>query len=203
MENGPENGYHQPVLLSEVLQVLDVRPDGVYLDGTAGGGGHSFAIASRLTSGRLYALDRDPDAIQAATARLQGLPATVVQSCFADMDEVLRQAGEDRVDGILLDIGVSSHQLDDAQRGFSYHHDAPLDMRMSQTGQTAADICNTYSEERLADILFRYGEEKFARRIAAAIVCAPSPAGSAEFTTTTKGLPVCCISRMARCSAAS
>ena len=170
MAQATENGYHQPVLLEEVLQVLDVRPDGVYLDGTAGGGGHSFAIASRLTSGRLYALDRDPDAIQAASARLQGLPAQVIQSCFADMDAVLRQAGEQGIDGILLDIGVSSHQLDDAQRGFSYHQNAPLDMRMSQTGMTAADVCNTYDEQRLADILFRYGEEKFARRIAAAIV---------------------------------
>ncbi|MBQ4618219.1 MAG: 16S rRNA (cytosine(1402)-N(4))-methyltransferase RsmH [Clostridia bacterium] len=153
-----------------VEEALDVRPDGVYVDGTAGGGGHSFAIASKLKSGRLYALDQDPDAIAAASKRLEGLPATVIQTNFVHMSEVLAERGVTKVDGILLDIGVSSHQLDDAARGFSFHEDAPLDMRMSQSGQTAADLCNTLSEEALADIFFRYGEEKFARRIAAAIV---------------------------------
>ena len=170
MAKVPGSGYHLPVLMRPVEEALAVRPDGVYVDGTAGGGGHSFAIASKLTSGRLYALDQDPDAIAAASKRLEGLPATVIQTNFVHMSEVLAERGVTKVDGILLDIGVSSHQLDDAARGFSFHEDAPLDMRMSQSGQTAADLCNTLSEEALADIFFRYGEEKFARRIAAAIV---------------------------------
>ena len=170
MAKVPGSGYHLPVLMRPVLEALDVRPDGIYIDGTAGGGGHSFEIASRLTSGRLYALDQDPDAIKAASERLSGLPATVVHTNFIHMDSVIETYSIPRVDGILLDIGVSSHQLDDASRGFSFHEDAPLDMRMSQEGTTAADLCNTLSEQQLADIFFRYGEEKFSRRIAAAIV---------------------------------
>lgn len=170
MAQVPGSGYHLPVLMNPVLDALDVRPDGIYVDGTAGGGGHSFAIASKLTSGRLYALDQDPDAIKAASARLEGLPATVIHTNFTNMSAVLAERGVTHVDGILLDIGVSSHQLDDASRGFSFHEDAPLDMRMSQSGTTAADLCNTLSEQQLADIFFRYGEEKFSRRIAAAIV---------------------------------
>ena len=166
----PGSGYHLPVLLEPVLQALSVRPDGIYVDGTAGGGGHSFAIASELTNGHLYALDQDPDAIAVASARLADLPATVIRTNFANMDTVLAERGVTKVDGILMDIGVSSHQLDDGARGFSFHEDAPLDMRMSQEGTTAADLCNTMSEEQLADIFFRYGEEKFSRRIAAAIV---------------------------------
>ncbi len=161
--------YHLPVLLRETIDALAVRPDGIYVDGTAGGGGHSAAIASRLTTGRLIALDRDPDAIREASARLQGLPAEVVQANFADMEQVLAARGIGRVDGILLDIGVSSHQLDAAERGFSYHKDAPLDMRMSQSGTSAAQLVNTLSEPELAEIFFRFGEEKHARRIAAAI----------------------------------
>ena len=166
----PGSGYHLPVLMAPVLDVLAVKPDGLYVDGTAGGGGHSFAIASQLTTGHLYALDQDPDAIKVASERLSGLPATVIRTNFEYMDTVLAERGIPPVDGILLDIGVSSHQLDDASRGFSYHEDAPLDMRMSQSGVTAAELCNTLSEEALADIFFRYGEEKFSRRIAAAIV---------------------------------
>ena len=162
--------YHIPVLLEETIDALHIRPDGIYLDGTAGGGGHSFAIASRLTSGRLISLDRDPDAIKEAGNRLQGLPATVVQSNFTEMDKVLRDLGIDRVDGILLDIGVSSHQLDDASRGFSFHADAPLDMRMSQSGETAADLVNTLEEAELSRIFFTFGEEKFSRPITKAIV---------------------------------
>lgn len=164
------SGYHRPVLLDETIAALDPRPDGIYLDGTAGGGGHSFAIASRLTTGRLVSLDRDPDAIAEAGARLAGLPATVVQSNFTEMDRVLASLGIDGVDGILLDIGVSSHQLDTAERGFSYHADAPLDMRMSQSGTTAADLVNTLSEQELTKIFFEYGEEKYSRPIARAIV---------------------------------
>ncbi len=170
MAKVPQSGYHLPVLLEPVLEALAVRSDGVYVDGTAGGGGHSFAIASKLESGHLYALDQDPDAIKEASARLEGLPATVIRTNFSQMDTVLAERGVPRVNGILLDIGVSSHQLDDGARGFSFHEDAPLDMRMSQEGTTAADLCNTLSEEQLADIFFRYGEEKFSRRIAAAIV---------------------------------
>ena len=163
-------GYHLPVLLEQTMEALAVRPDGVYLDGTAGGGGHSHAIAERLTTGRLIALDQDPDAIKAAGARLAGLPATVVQSNFMHMDRVLAELGIDGVDGILLDIGVSSHQLDAPERGFSYHHDAPLDMRMSQAGRTAADLVAELSEQELANIFWKYGEEKFSRPIARAIV---------------------------------
>lgn len=170
MGEAAATGYHRPVLVEQTLQALDIRPDGIYLDGTAGGGGHSFAIASRLTTGRLIALDQDPDAVAEATHRLAGLPATVVQSNFIHMDEVLAAQGIDRVDGILLDIGVSSHQLDTAARGFSYHQDAPLDMRMSQSGRTAADLVNTLSDQELAAIFYRYGEEKFSRPIARAIV---------------------------------
>ena len=162
--------YHRPVLLDETIDALNIRPDGIYLDGTAGGGGHSYAIASRLDGGRLISLDQDPDAIKQATARLEGLPATVVQRNFRYMDDVLREQGVDGVDGVLLDIGVSSHQLDAAERGFSYHADAPLDMRMSQQGTTAADLVRELSEQELADIFFRFGEEKFSRPIARAIV---------------------------------
>ncbi len=165
-----DSGYHRPVLLDETLDALAVRPDGTYLDGTAGGGGHSFAIASRLTSGRLIALDQDPDAIKQASARLSGLPATVVRENFRFMGRALDNLGIDTVDGILLDIGVSSHQLDEPERGFSYHHEAPLDMRMSQEGETAADLLMRLSEQELSDIFFRFGEEKFSRRIAASIV---------------------------------
>ena len=169
MADNPQ-GYHRPVLLDQTIEALNLRPDGVYLDGTAGGGGHSHAIASRLTTGRLISLDQDPDAIKEAGARLQGLPATVVQSNFMHMDKVLQELGVDGVDGILLDIGVSSHQLDAPERGFSYHHDAPLDMRMSQSGTTAADLVATLDEKQLADIFWRYGEEKFSRPIARTIV---------------------------------
>ena len=162
--------YHRPVLAQQTIDALQVRPDGVYLDGTAGGGGHSFLIASRLQGGRLIALDQDPDAIARAGQRLKGLPATLVKSNFRRMDAVLADLGIERVDGILLDIGVSSHQLDEPSRGFSFHNDAPLDMRMSQEGPTAADLLNTLDEKELSDIFFRYGEEKFSRQIARAVV---------------------------------
>ena len=167
-----QGGYHLPVLLNETVEALRVLPNGVYVDGTAGGGGHSHAIASRLVNGHLFSLDQDPDAIAQAGARLAGLPATVVRRNFRYMDEVLREQGIDKVDGVLLDIGVSSHQLDEPERGFSYHTDAPLDMRMSQEGTSAADLVRDLSETELADIFFRFGEEKFSRRIAQAIVSA-------------------------------
>ncbi len=170
MDKTEAYAYHRPVLFEETIAALAVRPDGVYVDGTAGGGGHSHEIASRLDGGRLIALDQDPDAIAQATARLAGLPATVVRSNFRYMDRVLRELDIDAVDGILLDIGVSSHQLDEASRGFSYHADAPLDMRMSREGTSAADLLLELSEQELADIFFRFGEEKFSRSIARAIV---------------------------------
>ena len=161
---------HQPVLLQECLDGLAIKPGGIYLDGTAGGAGHSGAIARRLTTGRLISLDQDPDAIEVATQRLAGLPATVVQSNFRNAPAVLRQLGIDGLDGALLDLGVSSHQLDDGERGFSYRMDAPLDMRMSQSGPTAADLVNTASREELARILREYGEEPYAWAIAGHIV---------------------------------
>ena len=162
---------HQPVLLKETIESLRIRPDGFYVDGTAGGGGHSEAIAQKLTTGRLIAIDRDPAARQAAGVRLAPYAgAQVVAGNFADLRGILDGLKIERVDGILLDLGVSSHQLDTPERGFSFHHDAPLDMRMSQEGTTAADLIATCGEAELADLFFRYGEEKFSRRIAAAIV---------------------------------
>lgn len=170
MERTNTGGYHLPVLLGETLAALDIRPDGIYLDGTAGGGGHAYAIASRLKQGRLIALDQDPDAVAEASERLRGLPAEIVRSNFADMRAVLHRLGIPGLDGVLLDIGVSSHQLDTPERGFSYHADAPLDMRMSQSGRTAADLIASLSEKELASIFARYGEEPFARPIARAVV---------------------------------
>ena len=164
--------YHRPIMLDAVMQDLAVKPDGIYLDGTVGGGGHSHAIATRLTAGgHLYALDQDPDAIAAAARRLAGLPVTLIHSNFASLRQILEQQNT-KADGILLDLGVSSHELDETSRGFSYHRDAPLDMRMSQTGRSAADLVNTLSADALVDILFRYGEEKYARTIVNRIVAA-------------------------------
>lgn len=164
--------YHVPVMLEEVLSDLNIKPDGVYLDGTCGGANHSFAIAEKLTcGGQLYAMDQDPDAIAEATVRLAGMPAEIVHANFTELGKVLAEH-HTKADGILLDLGVSSHELDEGSRGFSYHQDAPLDMRMSQTGRTAADLVNTLTERELSDIIFRYGEEKFSRQIAAQIVAA-------------------------------
>lgn len=163
---------HIPVLAEECIEGLAIRPDGVYVDGTAGGGGHSFLIASRLNEkGKLISFDRDPDAVKAASERLsEFLNARVVHSNYSMMRSVLDELGIGGVDGILMDLGVSSYQLDEGSRGFSYHLEAPLDMRMSKEGISAADIVNTYSEQELARIIFEYGEEKFSRRIAANIV---------------------------------
>ena len=131
---------HISVLLKECIESLNIKPDGIYIDGTAGGAGHSKEIAKRLKKGMLIALDRDPDAVEIATERLSGLPAKVVNSNFSRMDEVLEEPGIDSVDGILLDLGVSSYQLDTAERGFSLHKDARLDMRTSQSGISAEDV---------------------------------------------------------------
>ena len=161
---------HCPVLLEECLAALNIRPEGIYLDGTAGGAGHSAAIAGRLTQGHLYALDRDPDAIAVAGQRLQGLPATVIQSNFCNAGAALAPYGVDGLDGALLDLGVSSHQLDAAERGFSYRADAPLDMRMEQSGPTTADLVAELDRQQLADVLREYGEEPYAWQIAGKIV---------------------------------
>ena len=163
---------HVPVLLTQTIDGLDIKPDGIYVDCTAGGGGHSSAIAAKLSNkGRLISLDRDPDAVKAASERLSAFGnAQVIHRNYSELDKVLDELGIDAVDGILMDLGVSSYQLDEESRGFSYHSDAPLDMRMSQTGMSAADLVNTFDEQQLAKIIFEYGEEKFSRRIASNIV---------------------------------
>ena len=159
-------------MLEECIEGLDIRPDGIYVDGTAGGAGHSSAIAARLgEKGRLIALDRDPDAVAVATQRLSVYPnARVFHRNYSEIRAVLDELDIDYADGILMDLGVSSFQLDEGSRGFSYHSDAPLDMRMSKEGMSAADVVNTFSEAELAKIIFEYGEEKFSRRIASNII---------------------------------
>ncbi len=163
---------HVSVLLDESINGLNIKPDGIYVDGTVGGGGHSFEIAKRLGSeGRLIALDRDPDAIIAASQKLKQFKnASVIQCNYSQLREVLDELHIDKVDGMIMDLGVSSFQLDNEDRGFSYHYDAPLDMRMSKSGISAADIVNGYSEKELAKIIFEFGEEKFSRQIASNIV---------------------------------
>ena len=164
---------HISVLPHESTEGLNIKPDGIYVDGTAGGAGHSRLIAQMLnggSGGRLIALDRDPEAVAVASERLSGLPATVVRANYSEMDKVLESLGIDKVDGIFLDLGVSSYQLDNGSRGFSYHQDAPLDMRMSGEGISAKDVVNSWSYEELRRILFEYGEEKFAPSIARRIV---------------------------------
>lgn len=163
---------HISVMLSETVDMLDVKPDGVYVDGTAGGGGHSAEILRRLSeNGRLYSIDRDPDAIATVTKRFENDPRSVVlHGEFADMKELLLSEGVEKVDGVVLDLGVSSHQLDTAERGFSFHEDAPLDMRMSQQGTTAADLVNTLDFRELCRILSAYGEEKYAPSIVKGII---------------------------------
>ena len=163
---------HRSVLLLPTVEALAVRPDGIYLDGTLGGAGHSYEIASRLTTGRLIGLDRDETALAAAGARLAPFAGrvTLVHSNFADLVQVLDSLDIPAVDGMLFDLGVSSPQLDDAERGFSYMQDAPLDMRMDRTaGLTAYEVVNTWPEAELKRILCTYGEERYAPRIAAAI----------------------------------
>ena len=161
---------HIPVLLEQCLDGLDIKPDGIYFDGTCGGAGHSREIAKRLTTGRLIGIDRDPDAVAVASERLSGLPAQVVRGNYSEIKQIADDLGISGADGILLDLGVSSYQLDNAERGFSYHNDAPLDMRMSKEGTSARDIVNEYSKEQLTKILYEYGEEKFAPRIAETII---------------------------------
>lgn len=165
---------HIPVLYREALAGLDIKPEGIYVDGTLGGGGHAKGIAERLTAGRLIANDLDIEAIAAAKEKLGALAqkVTFVHDDYKNIESHLDELGIDKVDGILLDLGVSSHQIDTAERGFSYMKDAPLDMRMDREGggMSAADIVNTYSAGELARLFEEYGEEKFAKKIASDIV---------------------------------
>ncbi len=164
---------HRPVLLDECIEALNIRPDGIYLDGTLGRAGHSREIARRLHTGRLICVDRDDAALEAARERLAPWMdrVTLVHSNFDRVDEILNELGIPGADGMLFDLGVSSPQLDDGARGFSYMADAPLDMRMDrEEGLTAADVVNTWSQEELKRILFQYGEERYAPQIAGAIV---------------------------------
>ncbi len=163
--------HHIPVLFNETIESLDIKPDGIYVDCTSGGGGHSSAIASRLKNGRLISIDRDPEAIEILKERLSEFGCvTVVHDNFFNIKTILASLGIDKVDGVLADLGVSSHQLDEPSRGFSFHHDAPLDMRMSISGMSAAQAVNTLSQPDLQKIIYEYGEEKFAPSISRAIV---------------------------------
>lgn len=166
------NGFHHiSVLFNESIDSLNIRPDGIYVDCTSGGGGHSSAIAKRLKDGRLIAIDRDPEAIETLKERLGGYECvTLVHDNFFNIRAILDNLGIDAVDGILADLGVSSHQLDEPSRGFSFHNDAPLDMRMSLEGMSAKQVVNTLSQSELQRIIFDYGEEKFAPSISRAIV---------------------------------
>ena len=152
---------HYSVMLPQCMEGLHIKPDGTYIDGTAGGAGHSKAIAERLTTGRLLSFDRDPDAVAEAAKRLE-----VIHSEFARIPEVLAEKGIPGADGILLDLGVSSYQLDNPERGFAYSVDAPLDMRMSREGMTAAELLNSYDTDAMARIFREFGEERFAYPIA-------------------------------------
>ncbi len=156
--------------MDETIKGLNIQPDGVYIDGTAGGGGHSLEIAKRLETGKLISIDRDPEAIKAASERLYGYNVRLVNSNYSEIDRIVRELGIEKIDGMLMDLGVSSYQLDNRERGFSYHDDAPLDMRMSREGISAKDVVNSYSYEELSRVIFEYGEERYAKIIASNIV---------------------------------
>lgn len=165
--------HHISVLLNECIDNLNIRPDGIYVDGTMGGGGHSLEIAKRLTTGRLICIDQDPNAHEAAGKRLAEYKdkITFVRDNFGNIKSILDSLEIEKIDGMLLDIGVSSHQLDEAERGFSYQQDAPLDMRMNPDRPFSAyDVVNGYDEDELDRVIFTYGEERWARRIAQFIV---------------------------------
>lgn len=165
--------HHISVLLNECIDNLNIRPDGIYVDGTMGGGGHSLEIAKRLTTGRLICIDQDPNAHEAAGKRLAEYKdrITFVRDNFGNIANILDSLGIEKIDGMLLDIGVSSHQLDEAERGFSYQQDVPLDMRMNPDRPFSAyDVVNGYDEDELDRVIFTYGEERWARRIAQFIV---------------------------------
>ncbi len=159
-------------MLTECIDGLNIHPEGIYVDGTCGGAGHSLKIAEKLSTGKLCAFDQDPEAIEVIRERLAPYAdnTVIIHNNFRNMQPALAALGIDGVDGVLLDLGVSSHQLDEAERGFSYRMDAPLDMRMSKEGTSAKDLVNTLDAAELARILFEYGEEKFSRKIAAAIL---------------------------------
>jgi 16S rRNA (cytosine1402-N4)-methyltransferase len=182
---------HTPVLLEEVLEWLRIKPDGTYIDATLGAGGHSEAIARRLTSGRLISLDRDAQALELARERLKGFreKATLVQSPFSRIAEVAQELGIPRVDGVLADLGVSSMQLDQGERGFSFREAAALDMRMDTANDelTADEIVNRWSEKEIADLLYREADEHDSRRIAKAIVRARPLRDTAHLATTVAG----------------
>lgn len=162
---------HIPVLFNETIEALNVREDGIYVDCTAGGGGHCAAVAERLTTGRIIAIDQDPEAIANLKERFKDNGrVTVIHDNFVNISAILDSLGIDGVDGIMADLGVSSHQLDTDERGFSFHKDAPLDMRMSMEGMSAAELVNTASQAELQKIIYTYGEEKFAPSIARNIV---------------------------------
>lgn len=165
---------HKSVLLDECIDGLDIKPNGIYVDGTAGGGGHSYHIAERLTDGgHLIAIDRDSAAIEAAGKRLSPFldRVTLVRDNFSNVKKVCTDLGIDKIDGVLMDLGVSSYQLDTPERGFSYNSDAPLDMRMDDRNPfSAKDVVNGYTEEQLREVIFSYGEEKFGGKIAAEII---------------------------------
>jgi len=164
------NFEHKPVLLNEVIEGMNIIPDGIYVDGTVGGAGHSSVIASKLSDrGRLIGIDRDETAVQVATERLQktGKNTKVVRGNYEDTVSILHELGVSQIDGMLLDIGVSSYQFDEAERGFSYREDAPLDMRMDNRDEISAkDIVNEWSEQEIFRIIRDYGEDKFAKNIA-------------------------------------
>ena len=160
---------HKSVLFDEAIKALDLNKDKIIVDGTAGGGGHSGEIAK--TAKRVISIDQDPDAIEVLNERLGNKEnVTIVHDNYSNIKNIVSNLNIDKIDGLLLDLGVSSFQLDTAERGFSFHKDAPLDMRMSKSGLSAYDVVNNYDEKELADIIYRYGEEKFSRRIAANIV---------------------------------
>ncbi|MEE0874082.1 MAG: 16S rRNA (cytosine(1402)-N(4))-methyltransferase RsmH [Ruminococcus sp.] len=162
---------HIPVLLNETIQGLNIKENGIYVDCTAGGGGHSGEILKHLTTGKLISIDQDPDAIKTLTEKFKkNENSIIVMGNFGNMKDLLELRGVGRIDGALFDIGVSSHQLDTASRGFSFHEDAPLDMRMSQSGVTAEELINTLPFEELRRIIYEYGEEKYANSIVRAIV---------------------------------
>ena len=166
------NFSHKPVLLEETIDALNIKPDGIYVDGTAGGGGHSSEILKRLSpNGKLISIDQDPDAIQTVTERFKDYQNSIIcKGNFSDVVSIVKSLGIEKIDGIMLDIGVSSRQLDTPERGFSFHYDAPLDMRMSQSGTSAYDLVNQLPYEQLVKITSRYGEEKFAKQITRAII---------------------------------
>lgn len=165
------NFNHKSVLLNESIDALNIKEDGIYVDGTAGGGGHSVEILKRLKTGKLVLIDQDPDAIDFLKEKFnQSKNVYIVKDNFSNMDKILEDLNIYKVDGVLLDIGVSSYQLDTPERGFSYHNDAALDMRMSKSGISAFDVVNKFSYEELSKIIFTYGEEKYSRLISKVII---------------------------------